>query len=85
MDQNFYETFFDGLNRMKLLQRSITETLKDVIVKCDVVHNLFNYYSDLIKLLREVAWLLRYNDYSRKRFLNHDVECKTGESSQSQK
>lgn len=46
---------------------------------CDPINKLFEYFSDWEKLLRSVAWFLRFKKYCRQRYLNRTLQCNTGE------
>lgn len=57
------------------------EIKKDVAVHTstsDPVVNFLNYYSDWTKLRRAVAWLIRYKNYCRHKYLGQEVKYETG-------
>lgn len=49
------------------------------ITSTDPIGNLMNYYSDWTKLQRATAWILRFKDYCRYRYLRHDVKLYDGD------
>ena len=69
----------------QFIQTEVTET--DLEVKretrvhattSDIVENIVGYFSSWTKLVQAVAWLLRFKDYFKERFLANSDKCSKG-------
>lgn len=45
----------------------------------DTIDNIIGYHSDWRKLTRTIAWLIRFKTHCIHRYLDHQVQCTTGD------
>ncbi|VDI41613.1 Hypothetical predicted protein [Mytilus galloprovincialis] len=72
----------DLRNELQEVTENDTELKKEVAIHAmtnNTTDYLMNYFSDWTKLLRATAWLIRFKFYCRQRYLNHQVQCRTGD------
>ncbi|CAG2225244.1 Tenascin-R,Ryncolin-2,Angiopoietin-related protein 1,Angiopoietin-related protein 6,Ficolin-3,Techylectin-5B,Ryncolin-1,Fibrinogen C domain-containing protein 1,Ficolin-2,Fibrinogen-like protein 1,Fibrinogen alpha chain,Tenascin,Ficolin-1,Fibrinogen-like protein A,Microfibril-associated glycoprotein 4,Ryncolin-3,Angiopoietin-related protein 2,Angiopoietin-4 [Mytilus edulis] len=72
----------DLRNELQEVSDNDTELRMEVAIHAmtnNTTDYLMNYVSDWTKLLRATAWLIRFMFYCRQRYLNHQVQFRTGD------